>query len=278
VDREVVGICVALALGGSATALTCALSSRRTSRRPADPGEGTAARRLSLPVFPATLAWAFVLGWALQEPDATDERVGLAWLVAACAFGAVLVRAAVRAVRSAGSRRVSAAATVGLLRPRIVVSPALRARLDADALAAAVAHEAAHARHRDPLRLLLAQFVADLQWPFHGARRSLAEWREALEYARDDEARRGGVRGDDLAQAILAAASLQRGTAGAALTGDGEGVRLRRRIERLLEPTPAVADERGRWWVLATPLLVSIAAAGVMFGDDVLRLLPGVGW
>jgi hypothetical protein len=278
VDREVVGACVALALGGGAIVLTCALASRRGSRCGALPDERAAALRLVLPVFPAVLAWVFVLGWGLQEPNASDERIGLVWVVAALTFGAVLVRATLRAVRSAGLRRIGAAATVGLLRPRIVVSPALRARLDTDALAAAVAHEAAHARHRDPLRLLFAQFVADLQWPFAGARRRLAEWREALEYARDDEARRGGARGDDLAQAILAAASLQSRAEGAALTGDDEGARLRHRIERLLGPIPVVREEPRRWWALVTPLLFGIGAAGVVFGDDVLRLLPGVGW
>ncbi len=277
-DRDVVATCLAIALGGSATVLASALAAGGRSPREQRHDERAAALRLWLPLFPAVVAWSFILGWALQEPDASDERVGPAWIVAALVFGAVMMRAALRATWSAASRGTGAAATVGLTRPRVVISPRLREHLDPEALAAVVAHESAHARHRDPLRLLVGQLVADLQWPFPGARRRLAEWREAIELARDDEARQAGIPGEDLAHAILAAAALHRAPAGAALTGDEEGARLRRRILRLLEPVPAaVRVPRSRLRVLLLSMLVAFAAAGIAVGDEVLNLLPGVG-
>jgi len=49
----------------------------------------------------------------------------------------------------------------GLLRPSVYVTTGLLARLGADELCAVVEHEAHHARRRDPLRLLVAQMLAD---------------------------------------------------------------------------------------------------------------------
>lgn len=276
-DRDLLATCLAVVLGGGATVLAAAFASCRGSLRQEILEERAAGLRLWLPLLPAAAAWSFVLGWTLQEPGASDERVGLAWIVAALAFGAVVARSALRAMWSAASRHTGAAATVGLLRPRVVISQELSERLDAEALAAAIAHEVAHARHRDPLWLLAGQIAADLQWPFPGARRRLAEWREAIELARDDEARRAGVPGDDLAHAILAAVALHRPPASAALTGDEEGARLRRRIERLLAPLPEGGQVSRRWHpALLVPALVAIVTLGVTVGDDVLNLLPGI--
>jgi Zn-dependent protease with chaperone function len=51
----------------------------------------------------------------------------------------------------------AAAFTVGLARPRVVVTTALLAELKQTELAAVLRHEAEHARRRDPLRLLVSQ-------------------------------------------------------------------------------------------------------------------------
>jgi Zn-dependent protease with chaperone function len=65
----------------------------------------------------------------------------------------------------------------GLLRPRIYLSDGARRRLGARALRAVLAHEAHHARRRDPLRLLLAGELGRVPWLAGLARRqeSLAE-------------------------------------------------------------------------------------------------------
>jgi Zn-dependent protease with chaperone function len=52
------------------------------------------------------------------------------------------------------------AVTYRLVRPRILVSTALAATLDAEGMAAVLAHERHHVRHRDPLRLLAVRVAA----------------------------------------------------------------------------------------------------------------------
>src|SRR5262249_43219484 len=149
-------------------------------------------RRIWLPFTPALLLLAALCGWALVEPEKA-ERVPTVLLWGALPFAAIQVRAIWRAVQSLkAARRDQAIATVGLVRPHIVLSPQLPQRLDPAALAAALAHERAHARHYDPLRLWLAQLGSDLLWPSAAASARLLSWRRALELARDEEARLSG--------------------------------------------------------------------------------------
>ena len=96
-------------------------------------------------------------------------------------------------MRALAPKQIRSAATVALLRPRVVVCETFGAQLDEHALAAALAHEQAHARHRDPLRIWLAQIVTDLQWPLSGARARFEQWLFALELARDEEAPRDAI-------------------------------------------------------------------------------------
>lgn len=63
---------------------------------------------------------------------------------------------------------------VGLLRPKVYLTAGAIAELDADERDAVVAHEQAHARRRDPLRLLLTRATADALFFCPGARQ-LAE-------------------------------------------------------------------------------------------------------
>jgi hypothetical protein len=234
-------------------------------------------RRLWLPLLPALCALAALLGWAAQEPTETDELLRPLAFVLAAPLLLIAARAVARGL--AGLRRSPTAphaATVGLIRPRVLVSRALCGDLDAPGLAAVDAHERAHARHRDPLRLWLAQLATDLQWPAGGARRRHDDWRRALELARDEEARREGIPGADLAAAILAVARLgsprPTGTT-AALTG--ADLDFAARIHRLLEPLPAPG--RGRVsitpWIAGAAVLAA-AAVGVLFGDALVRALP----
>jgi len=279
-DRELVlAILVVLLCGSALTAAgwyptgSPVVASGRTAER-------RAWRRMWLPFGPAVLLFAALCGWALVEP-ADAERVPNCLLWGAVPFAAVVMRAAWRALRSlAISRQEQAIATVGLMRPRIILSSQLAEALDAQALAAAFAHERAHARHRDPLRLWLAQLGSDLLWPWPAAQSRFQYWRRALELARDEEARLNGVAGPDLAAAILASLRLSGDGASmraAALGGDASLVTDR--IARLMQPLERdalQADKRGLWLPVIAIGITLAVLLGSEFGERAVRVLLAV--
>ncbi len=254
-------------------------------------------RRLWYPLVPAFLVAAWLCGWALREPDPVRDPLD-PWVVLAVwlPFGLVVARALVRAAWSLLRNPVDCGvSTVGLIQPQVVFSPFLAKQLDDGVIRAALAHERAHAAHRDPLRIWLAQLVTDLQWPWPRAARRLEVWLEALELARDDEARAEGADGADLAAAVLGSVRyLERlaaprpamrltGTqlAHARLTGDAGS--LRRRVARLLAPASqqlrgASSDigSLGRAAALWVPLLLTALALGAVYGQLLIRPLLGM--
>ncbi len=247
--------------------------------------------RLWLPVVPALLVAVWLCGWALREPDPVDDRLGQWTLIGACLpFAVVVARAMVRAVWAlVRDPRNTGIYTVGLLQPRVLFCPFLAKTLDDAVLEAAWQHEQAHARHRDPLRIWLAQFATDLQWPWPGALARFDTWLEALEHARDDEARARGVSGEDLAAALLATLRHTNETgqarnrsgrptlhAHACLVGD-RGM-LQRRIERLLmpllpEPEMSRASRYPRIETRFAGLLMVAGVLGALYGDGIVRHL-----
>ena len=251
-------------------------------------------RRLWYPLVPPLLVAAWLCGWALREPDPVSDPLGRWVLGAACApFSLIFARAAGRAVWSLLRDPIDCGvSTVGLIQPQVVFSPFLAKRLDDGVIRAALAHERAHAIHRDPLRIWLAQLVTDLQWPWPWAAKRLEVWLEALELARDDEARAEGADGADLAAAVLESVRyLERITtvppdmrltgtqlAHARLIGDAGA--LRKRVSRLLTPLPqdpcgssAGAERAG---LLLIPLLLTALVLGTVYGERVMRLLLGM--
>jgi hypothetical protein len=168
-----------------------------------------------------------------------------------------------------------ATATVGLVKPRILFSPYLAKALDDNAIHAALGHERAHARHRDPLRIWLAQVATDLQWPWPQASMRFRQWIVALELARDEEARSTGIPGPDLAAALLASVRLHRQRSPftiPALTGEPSA--LEERITRLLNPLLELPEEENPRshllpWVLVPGLLLAVAL-GSVFGKSVI--------
>ena len=272
-DRELVlAVLVVFLCGSTLTAAgwypsgaTEALSVRALERR--------TWQRLWLPFVPALLLLAALCGWASVEPE-QSERVPSFLIVGALPFAALLLHAGGRALLSL--RRVDqdqAMATIGLLRPRIVVSPEVVKTLDARALAAGLEHERAHARHRDPLRIWLAHFGTDLLLPWPVAASRLLCWRRALELARDEEARLAGVAGADLAAAVLAALRIgQKGAWSSVATLGGDTAFLEERIARLMEPIdPRSETPRRAFWPLA--VIVGITSAsflGAHFGERVV--------
>jgi hypothetical protein len=233
--------------------------------------------RLWAPPVTAALVFSGLVGWGLQEPDFTDERSSPVLGVVALVFAAIWARALVRAVLSvvASRRQRGLACTVGLLRPRVVVDPQVAAALDESELRAVLEHERAHARHRDPLRILLAQIVTDLQWPLPAAAARWLAWRRELELRRDDDARASGIDGADLASAIVKVARLSRGraAAGAALVDAPD---FEARVARLLGPTIGSPDT-SRWGMplLAASFALALAA-GRAFGEPLVRAVASL--
>jgi len=273
-DREVVlAILVALLCGSALTAAAwyptgtpVAPTGRTLERR--------AWQRVWFPFGPAALLFAALCGWALVEPERA-ERVPACLLWAAVPFTVVLTRATWRAVRSlVRSRHDLTVATVGLFRPRMILAPGMATRLDERALAAACAHERAHARHRDPLRLWLAQLGSDLLWPWPAASARFACWRQALELARDEEARLDGIAGPDLATAILTTLRFQERHApmNAAPLG-GDAAFVAERVAYLMRPlrTQAVQTRTRTLWLVGVAAgVVAAVLLGTEFGERVV--------
>jgi len=277
VDRELVLAVLALLIGGVMVSAFAGWAHPRMPVHVRGPLDEERMRwaEIWLRLLPAAVVLGVLAGWALVEPEDAEPVPLLTWLLA-LPFAIVWLRALVRAGRSlVGTERV-VAATVGILRPRIVIAPALATALDPAALAAVVAHEAAHARHRDPLRIWLAQLATDLQWPWPGPRRRLHAWLEALELARDAEARWNGANGEDLAAAIVAAARAGATPSLAAL--DGNGVALARRVAALLDPLPPWEARSSRsarivGLGLIGALLASAVLLGAVEGESIVRVL-----
>jgi BlaR1 peptidase M56 len=253
---------------------------------PARGGDAASARHLErwrwrqiwLPLVPALIVAAWLCGWALAEPDPTPEKASMFLILASVPFALLFGRAAIRAVWSlVRDEGEVVTATVGLLRPWVLFSPYLAKALDDRTIEAALAHERAHARHRDPLRIWLAQSATDLQWPWPQAQKRFGLWILALELARDEEARASGVDGSDLATAILASARLGRQAilpANAALISDPST--LKERISRLLEPLPLDPPRTHTvTWTLAVaiPVLLGAVRFGSVFGERIVGTL-----
>ncbi|WP_187351861.1 M56 family metallopeptidase [Allosaccharopolyspora coralli] len=80
------------------------------------------------------------------------------------------------------------AVTVGLLRPSVVISTGLAEILSPAELRAVVAHEQAHAKRRDPLRVLLGQMLAAHLWFLPAAEDMRTRARRSYELAADRDA------------------------------------------------------------------------------------------
>jgi hypothetical protein len=235
-------------------------------------------RGIWLPVVPALLIAALLCGWAVAEPDPVPQKVPTEIVLMSIPFLALCARALIRAGWSLFSGNADVGtATVGLLKPWIVFSPRLAKRLEDRAVEAALEHERAHVRHRDPLRICLAQLVTDLQWPWPQAQKRFRAWLAALELARDEEARLAGVQGADLASAILVSVRACQGTTPSPIAAlNGDRAILEKRVHSLLGPVADLSKECGRSSVepglLGLGLLLAVAL-GIAFGDRLIRLL-----
>ena len=232
-------------------------------------------RRLWKPLGPSAIVFSALVGWALIEP-AEAERLPFPLIAVGAPFAFVWVRALVRALWGLRRAHPATAAAVGVIRPRVVIAPAFWRSLDDLGRRAVRAHEYAHVRHRDPLRVWVAQLATDLQWPGRGTNHRFAEWRHALELARDEEVRRQGVDGADLAAAVIAALRFSTAYPSPVVSIVGHHHGVRDRIARLLAPLPAAQDEPmpSRPWrvsTIAAPL--GAVMFGASFGEAIVRAL-----
>jgi Zn-dependent protease with chaperone function len=166
------------------------------------------------------------------------------------------------------------AVTYQLIRPRILVRTALAAELTAAEVAAVLAHEREHVRHRDPLRILAVRLLTAFAW-YTPAARWLAR-RAVLrrELAADRASARGTGRGV-LASALLKLASLPACPAAAAAgpAPDSPGS-LEARVAQLeggRPPRLRLTPPR----VLGTAGIVAVVAAAGGCCAALSQLLPG---
>jgi hypothetical protein len=276
-ERESLLTVLTILLGGMALQLIgVGLLTRFRAKHFVEP-ERAAWFRLLRPLIPALLVAACLCGWALSQPDPVPDRVGPLVFVVCAPFGFIGVRAMLRAGWSLlRSPKRLGIATIGLFRPHVVVAPGLARLLDERAMRAALAHERAHVRHFDPLRIWIAQFVTDLQWPWASAQRRFEAWLAVLEHARDDEARAEGVDGADLAAALVVSVRFNRdGAQGLCAPLIDRRSALEERVARLLQPLTSPSDSTPTTLQVAVLLALALTAAvalGAFYGE---RLLIG---
>jgi len=280
-ERESLLTVLTILLGGAALQAIAGWLSAHSQRRSNFELEPAAWLRLWRPFVAALTVVAGLCGWALSQPDPVPDHVGPLVFVVCTPFALIGIRALVRAawalLASPGNLGI---ATVGLIRPQIIVAPELVKLMDERAMQAALAHERAHVRHLDPLRIWIAQMVTDLQWPWASAHRRFQTWLAALEQARDDEARAEGIEGSDLAAALVASIRYHRGQQGAGvcapLIGDDRST-LEARIERLLRPLETSPRNSSpthlQLGLLVTSALAVALALGHVYGERIVGAL-----
>lgn len=181
--------------------------------------------------------------------------------------GSVIARAAARAGLRLGRVRVvhglpSPAFVSGWFGPRVFVAADLPLRLDADELAAVLAHEAVHLRRRDPLRLFVLRALASVLFWLPALRRIAADVEDEWEITADDEAARRFA-------LPLATAILRLGGGNPEVSEPAVGFQradlLPRRIRRLAGEAPTPASHLSRRTVLAAAgALMLVWSSGIM--------------
>ncbi len=181
--------------------------------------------------------------------------------------------------------------TAGWLRPVVYIDRGLASRMSSDQLAAVLAHEGAHIDRRDPLRLSLLRFLAQVLFWLPALRRIADDAADEMEIAADDHAARAAAAftsddGDDrrgplvLASAILSLAAAQdfygRGAVSDAAVIGAVGFHrqdlLGRRVRRLTGEEVAFGTHLTRRSVGgATAALAAVWISGLMMAHP----LPG---
>lgn len=168
--------------------------------------------------------------------------------------------------------------TAGLLDPVIYVAGALAARLTPAELEAVIAHEDAHRRRRDPLRLSAWRFAACTLFFLPALRRLVEDMADEAEIAADDEAAlRPGVQPLALASALVSIAQQFRPDPALATAAVGFAGRdlLDRRVRRLAGEDAPVATHVTRSSLAgAGAALASAWISGLLVAHPLPAVLP----
>jgi beta-lactamase regulating signal transducer with metallopeptidase domain len=152
--------------------------------------------------------------------------------------------------------------TVGLFSPRIEIGAAAAHLLDDAALAAALHHEIAHVRGRDPLRIVIAGVCQAVNPLAFLLAPELGRWGAAREIACDRAAVEDGADPLALAAALVALSRPRAASADAvAHLGHGGGIELLRlRVALLLEGAPAPARQPHGVGLVAAMLFFAVVS------------------
>jgi Zn-dependent protease with chaperone function len=217
--------------------------------------------------------------WLLLGAAATGAGIVFARVVAA---QFATWRAVVALVRSSGKAEgglipssAPLSVTAGLFRPLVLVSTGLRERLRPDVLAVVLEHERAHARRRDPLRLVTAALLSAGHLP--GTRRLLlADLALACEQAADEEAATAVGDRVRVAEAIVTVERVMGSSQSGLVAAMGmDGASTIARVEELLrEPsTGAPTLLRGLLWGVAAVAAVLLASTLHHLTETLLEVL-----
>jgi hypothetical protein len=248
------------------------------------------ARTLSARLLPWIVALGLLVPAYLRgEDNAAPERVGWLCILSAVAvlawLGLTLTRAAMLSVRvgrlcrsCCSTGRViegypvlehgesrSLMAVAGMLRSRLVVSSNL---LSADGqgdagLTVAFRHEAAHAAHRDNLKLFLLAILPSPQIATAASPSLQDNWRLAAELAADEESTQGDARLSlRLAEVLVTLARVGHPVASAGMaTLLASSCHLEVRVRRLVGRATASSDAAAPHDATDTPVLMVLAIA-----------------
>jgi Zn-dependent protease with chaperone function len=175
-------------------------------------------------------------------------------------------------------RPSSPALTVaGVCAPRVLLSEAAAAVLNAKELAAALKHEVAHVRRRDNLKKLLFRVCV-----FPGMAKLEASWSEAAEMAADDAAVSNSREALDLASALIKLSRFAPLQTSALVMGlmQASGSGLNARISRLVmwDETRKVQRHRFLAWYLAPTLLGGILTMVMTYSGALGRMHELTEW
>ena len=165
--------------------------------------------------------------------------------------------------------------TAGLWRPVIFVARDLARVLPANELAAVIAHEDAHRRRRDPLRLTVWRFLACMLFFLPVLRRLEEDMADEAEVAADDEAvAYAHIEPLALAAALVSVARLfgRTGPMDSVITAFHRDEMLGRRVRRLVGEDAPVGTHLTRRSVVGAALAL---AAVWLSGMTVTHPLPG---
>lgn len=215
----------------------------------------------------SSIEW-FVFGGLLTLAAASLVPVAARWKTARGTFR-MLLSLSKPSTEVDGMRLVSSQRhfvfTAGMLRPHIFLSDTLLDAIQPRELATVVAHERAHQRRKDGLRLLLAELLGVLHLP-RIRRRILADLHLAVEQACDEVA--AGQSGDRLQVAetilrltrLIGSTASPAGVAQAAFTGSDAALR----VEGLLRPP---IPQRPAFFASVSALAIGMLLLGLASSD-----------